>query len=41
MSHKHGTQDVCTVNEVRKYHSICKKLESVHAAVEIQRIIFR
>ncbi len=40
MSCKHGTQDVCTVNEVRKYHSMCKMVDSVHAAVETQRRIF-
>jgi hypothetical protein len=40
VSCKHGTQDVCTVNKVRKYPSMCKKVESVHAAVETQRRIF-
>jgi hypothetical protein len=40
MSCKHGTQEVCMVNEVRKYHNMCKRVESVHAAVEIQRRIF-
>jgi hypothetical protein len=40
MSCKHGTQDVCTVNKVRKYPSMCKRVESVHAAVETQRRIF-
>jgi hypothetical protein len=41
VSCKHGTQDVCTVKEVRKYPSMCKMVESVHAAVETQRRIFR
>ncbi len=40
VSCKHGTQDVCMVNKVRKYHSMCKMVESVHAAVETQRRIF-
>jgi hypothetical protein len=40
VSYKHGTQDVCTVNKVPKYHSMCKTVECVHAAVETQRIIF-
>ena len=40
MSCKHGTQDVCMVNEVCKYHSMCKTIESVHAAAETQRRIF-
>jgi hypothetical protein len=26
---KHGTQDVCTMNKVRKYHSMCKTLVSI------------
>jgi hypothetical protein len=37
VSCKYGTQDVCTANEVRKYHSMCKTVESVHAAFETQR----
>ncbi len=40
MSCKNGTQDVCMVNKVRKYHSMCKRVESVHAAVATQRRIF-
>jgi hypothetical protein len=40
MSCKHGTQDVCTVNKVHKYHSMGKTVESVHTAVETQRRIF-
>ncbi len=40
VSCKHGTQDVCTVNKIRKYHSMCKMVESVHAAAETQRRIF-
>jgi hypothetical protein len=32
----HGTLDVCTVNKVRKYHSMCKIVDSVYAAVEAQ-----
>ncbi len=40
MSCKHGTEEVCMVNEVRKYHSMCKTVESVNAAVETQRRIF-
>jgi hypothetical protein len=34
VSCKQGTQDVCTVIEVHKYHCMCKTIESVHAAVE-------
>jgi hypothetical protein len=40
VSCKHSTQDVCMVNKVRKYHSMCKTVESVHAVVETQRRIF-
>jgi hypothetical protein len=40
VSCKHGTQDVCTVNKRGKYPSMCKTVESVHAAVETQRRIF-
>jgi hypothetical protein len=40
VSCEHGTQDVCTVKEVRKYHSMCETVESVHTAVETQRRIF-
>jgi hypothetical protein len=39
MNCKHGTQDVCMVNMVRKYYSMCETVESVHAAVETQRRI--
>jgi hypothetical protein len=28
------------VNKVRKYHSMCEMVESVYAAVEIQRRVF-
>ncbi len=37
---KHGTQDVCTVNKVHKYHGMCELVESVHTAVETQRRVF-
>jgi hypothetical protein len=37
---EHGTQDVCTVNKVRKYHSMCETVESVQAAVETRRRVF-
>jgi hypothetical protein len=40
VSCKQGTQDVCMVNKVQKYHSMCETVESVHAAVETQREIF-
>jgi hypothetical protein len=40
VSCKHGTQDVCMVNKKRKYHSMCKTVESVHAAVKTLRRIF-
>jgi hypothetical protein len=40
VSCKHGTQDLCTVNKVRKYHSICKTVESVYVATETQQRIF-
>jgi hypothetical protein len=36
----HGTQDVCMVNKVRKYYSMCKMEQSVHAAVETQKEYF-
>jgi hypothetical protein len=36
----HGTLDVCTVTEVRKYHSMCKMVDSVYVAVETQQRIF-
>jgi hypothetical protein len=41
VSCKHGTQDVCTVNKVQKYHGMCKMVESVHAAVETQSIKYQ
>ncbi len=37
MSCKHGTQDVCTVNKVGKYHSMCEMVGSVYVAVETQQ----
>ncbi len=40
MSCKHGAQDVCTMNNVWKYHSMCETVESVHAVVETQRRVF-
>jgi hypothetical protein len=40
VSYKHGTQDVCTVNKVRKYHSMCKTVESVQATIETQEEYF-
>ncbi len=40
VSCKQGTQDVFTVNKLHKCHSMCKTIESVHAAVETQRRIF-
>jgi hypothetical protein len=40
VSCKLGTQDVCTMNKVLKYPSMCKMEESVHAAIETQRRIF-
>ncbi len=40
MSCKHGTQDVCTVNEVPKYHSMCKMVVKLYVAVETQWRIF-
>jgi hypothetical protein len=36
----HGNLDVCTVNKVRKYHSMCKMADSVYLAVETQQRIF-
>jgi hypothetical protein len=36
VSYKQSTQEVCTVNKVRKYHSMCKMVEIVRAAVETQ-----
>ncbi len=36
----HGTQDVCKVNKVRKYHSMCETVVSAYVAVETQRRIF-
>jgi hypothetical protein len=40
MSYKHGTQDLCTVNDVCKYHTMCETVESVHATVETQEEYF-
>ena len=40
VSCKHRRQDVCMVNEVHKYHSMCEMVESVHAAIETQRRVF-
>ncbi len=40
MSCKHGTQDVCTENTVRKYRSMCKTVISIYVAVETQRRVF-
>ncbi len=39
VSSKQGTQDVCMVNKVSKYHSICETVESIHTTVETQRRI--
>jgi hypothetical protein len=32
VSCKQGTQDVCTVNKVCEYHSMCKTVDSVYVA---------
>jgi hypothetical protein len=40
VSFMHGTQDVCTVNKVRKYHTMCKMVVSVYVAIETQQWIF-
>jgi hypothetical protein len=40
VSCKHITQDLCAVNKVRKYHSMCKTVESVYIAIETQQRIF-
>jgi hypothetical protein len=40
VSCKHGTLDVCMVNKVRKYHSMCKTVDSVYIAVETQQRVF-
>ncbi len=40
LSCKHGTQDVCMVNEVRKYHSMCKMVDSVYVVIETQQRVF-
>ncbi len=37
---KHGTHDVCTVNEVHKYHCMCKTMDSVYIAIETHQRIF-
>jgi hypothetical protein len=39
VSCKHGTQDVCMVNEVRKYHCMCETADSVYIAIETQQRI--
>ncbi len=36
----HGTLDVCTVNKMRKYHSMCKTVDSVYVAIETQQRYF-
>jgi hypothetical protein len=41
MSCKHGTLDVCMVNKVREYHSMCEMgVVSVYVAIETQQRIF-
>jgi hypothetical protein len=40
VSCKQDTQDMCTVNEVRKYHCMCETVDSVYVAVETQQRIF-
>jgi hypothetical protein len=40
VSCKHGTQDVCLVNKVRKYHNMCKTMVSVYVASETQQRMF-
>jgi hypothetical protein len=40
MSCKHGTLDVCMVNDVRKDHSMCEMVDSVCIAIETQRRVF-
>ncbi len=40
VSCKHSTQDVCTVNKVRKNHSMCEMVESVQTAIETQKRVF-
>jgi hypothetical protein len=40
VSCKHGTQDVCMVNKVRKYHSMCEMVENVYLAIEAQQRVF-
>jgi hypothetical protein len=40
VSCKHGTLDVCMVNKVRKYHNMCKTVDSVYAAFETQGGVF-
>jgi hypothetical protein len=37
VSCKHGTLDVCTVNKVRKYHSMCETVDSVYIAIETKQ----
>jgi hypothetical protein len=36
----HSTLDVCMVNKVRKYHSMCETVDSVYVAVDTQQRIF-
>ena len=33
----HGILDVCTENKERKYNCMCKTVDSLYAAVEIQQ----
>ena len=40
VSYKHGTLDVCMVNKVCEYHSMCRRVVSVYVAVETQQRIF-
>jgi hypothetical protein len=40
LSCKHGTQDVCMVNKVCKYHCMCKAVTCVYVAIEKQHRIF-
>ncbi len=37
---KHSTQDVCMVNKVRKYHSMCQTVDSVYIAIKTQQQVF-
>jgi hypothetical protein len=40
VSCKQGTQDVCVVNKVRKYHRMCETVVSVFFAIETQQRVF-